>query len=65
MYYHPSVGADGQVSAARQVSRGNITTTLSANLSGQLNAEADALFAIPSYVFATPFLGAKQRWACS
>src|SRR5882757_2177285 len=63
IYYHTTVAAGGDVAAARQVSRGNITANLSANLNGHLNADADLGIAIPSYVFATPVLGGQAAVA--
>jgi hypothetical protein len=59
VYYHTSVTAGGDVAFARQVSRGNITTNFSGNLNARLKADADLGFVIPTYVFATPFLGGQ------
>jgi hypothetical protein len=59
MYYHTSVSASGAVAFARQVSHGNITTNFNGNLNASLNADADLVFAIPSYTFMQPFLGGQ------
>lgn len=63
LYYHTSVSAGADVSAARQVSRGNITANLSANLTGSLKGDADLGIAVPTYVFAQPVLGAQAAVA--
>jgi hypothetical protein len=63
VYYHTSVTAGADVAAARQVSRGNITANLGANLTGSLSADADLGFAIPTYVFASPVLGGQAAVA--
>jgi hypothetical protein len=59
VYYHTSVSAGSEVATAREITIGRFSPTLSATLSGNLNASADLNIAIPSYVFATPFLGAQ------
>jgi hypothetical protein len=59
VYYHTSVSAGSEVAAAREITIGRFSPTLSASLSGNVNASADLSIAIPSYVFATPFLGAQ------
>ena len=59
IYYHTSVSAGGNVAFARQVNLGHITANLTGNVAADLDARADLGFAIPSYVFATPFLGGQ------
>jgi hypothetical protein len=59
IYYHTSVSAGGDVTAAREVSLGRITTNLNTNLNLHLNANADLGLLIPSYVFATPVFGGQ------
>ena len=59
IFIHPSVSAGGDVAFARQVSRGNITANLTANLDVSLKGRADLYLAAPTYVFATPFLGGR------
>ena len=63
IYYHTSVKAGADVAFARQVSRGGLTTNFSGNLSASLKADADLGIMIPSYVFATPFLGGQAAVA--
>ena len=53
----PDAGAD--VAFARQVPIGRITVPFSGNLNANLDAKANLGFAIPKYVFATPFLGGQ------
>ncbi len=59
IYYHTSISGGGDVTFARQVSRGNITATFSGNLAVNLDANADLVLAAPSYVFAAPVLGGQ------
>jgi hypothetical protein len=59
IYYHTTVDAGGDVAFARQVSPGRITVPFSGNLNARLDADANLGMAIPSYVFATPFLGGQ------
>jgi hypothetical protein len=63
IYYHTSVKAGGDVVFARQVQRGQITAPFSGNLNASLKADANLGMAIPSYVFATPFLGGQAAAA--
>lgn len=58
-YYHTSVKADGNVSAARQVEAGRFTSTLNVNLNTNLKAHGDLAIFAPSYVFANPVLGGQ------
>jgi hypothetical protein len=59
VYYHTSIQGGGDVAAARQVSRGNLTGTVPVNLDIHVNVGLDAGLAIPTYVFATPVLGGQ------
>jgi hypothetical protein len=59
VYYHTTLDANGAVSAARQVTRGQLTANVSGNLTGQLNASADLALLVPTYTFATPVLGGQ------
>jgi hypothetical protein len=63
IYYHTTVNAGADVAFARQVPIGRLTVPFSANLSANLDAKADLVFAIPQYVFATPFLGGQAAVA--
>lgn len=60
IYYHTSVGADGNVAAARQVEIGRFAPTVNVNLNASLNAQADLMFLAPTYTFATPVFGAQM-----
>ena len=57
--YHTSVGASGNVAAARQIQIGQVPATANVNLNANLNARADLLFMAPTYTFATPVLGGQ------
>jgi hypothetical protein len=59
IYYHTTVSAGGDVSAAREVQIGGSGVTVKANLSANLNATADLALLVPSYTFATPVLGGQ------
>jgi hypothetical protein len=59
IYYHTTVSAGGDVALAREFQTGRVPLGLSANLSANLNPTGDLGLLIPSYVFATPFLGAQ------
>jgi hypothetical protein len=59
VYYHTSVDASGAVSAARQVTHGQLTANVSGTLTGQLNASADLALIVPTYTLATPVLGGQ------
>jgi hypothetical protein len=59
IYYHTSVNAGGNVSAARQVSIGKFSPTVNVNLNANLNVHADLVFLNGNYVFATPVLGGQ------
>jgi hypothetical protein len=58
-YYHTSVNAGADVAFARQVNRGQITANFTGNLNANLNARADLGIVAPTYVFASPVLGAQ------
>jgi hypothetical protein len=57
--YHTSVSAGGDVAAAREVTIGRFTPTVTANLSGNLNAAADLALGNATYVLGTPVLGGQ------
>jgi hypothetical protein len=59
VYYHTSVGADGNVAVAREIEIGRFTPTATASLSANLSANADLAFFAPNYTFATPVLGGQ------
>jgi hypothetical protein len=59
IYYHTTISAGGDVSRAREVQIGKIPLNLTANLSANLNATGGLGMFIPTYIFATPFLGGQ------
>jgi hypothetical protein len=61
IYYHTSVSAGGNVALAKEFQIGQIPAnlTLTARLNASVNAAGNLGFVIPSYVFATPVLGAQ------
>jgi hypothetical protein len=59
IYYHTSVKAGGDVTAARQVTIGKLNPTVNVNLNANLNAQADLEFLATTYVFQTPVLGGQ------
>jgi hypothetical protein len=59
IYYHTSLSAGADVSAAREISIGRFTPTLTTNLNASLNARADLALLVPGYVFATPVFGGQ------
>ena len=58
-YYHTSVSASGNVAAARQVTINRFSRTVSVNLNADLDARADLMTLVPSYVFQSPVLGGQ------
>ena len=65
VYYHTSLSADGNVSAARQATIGKFNPTVNINLNANLNARADLLFLAPTYAFSSPVLGGQLALSMS
>jgi hypothetical protein len=59
IYYHTTVSAGGDVALAREFQTGRAPVGLSASANANLNATGDIGLLIPTYVFATPFLGGQ------
>jgi len=59
IYYHDSVSAGADVARAREITIGRIPVNLNVNLSADLSSKIDLALVIPTYVFATPFLGGQ------
>src|SRR5271154_4831732 len=57
--YYTSISASGAVAAARQVTIGKLSPTISVSLNATLSARADLGVLDPSYVFATPLFGGQ------
>jgi hypothetical protein len=58
-YYHTSVTAGANVTAAREITIGQFTPSVTANLAASLRATGDLVFLTPAYTFATPVLGGQ------
>ncbi len=59
IYYHTDVSASGNAAVAREVTIGQFNPKINVNINANVHAVADLGFAIPSYVFATPFFGGQ------
>jgi len=59
VYYHTDVSGSGNIALSRQISIGQFDPTLNASVNANVRARADLGMLIPSYVFATPFLGGQ------
>jgi hypothetical protein len=59
IYYHTTVSAGADVSLSREFEIRGIPITASAHANANLNATGDLGIFVPSYVFATPFLGGQ------
>ena len=59
VYYHTSVGATGDVAAAREIQIGRIPATVNVSLNANLNAQGDLVFLAPTYTFAKPVFGGQ------
>jgi hypothetical protein len=56
---YESVGASGNVAAAREVTIGKLNPAVNVNLNLNLTAKPDLVLVAPSYVFATPVFGGQ------
>jgi hypothetical protein len=56
---YESVGASGNVAAAREVTIGKLNPNINVNLNVSLTARPDLVLVAPSYAFATPVLGGQ------
>src|SRR5438552_13896736 len=59
IYYHTDVSASGNAAVAREITIGQFNPKLNASFSANVHGVADLGFVIPTYVFATPFLGGQ------
>jgi hypothetical protein len=62
IFYNTNVRGGADVAFARQVHRGNINVPFNGNLNINLKADAPLQFFAPTYVFATPVLGAQASF---
>src|SRR5205823_2582405 len=56
IYYHTSVGASGNVAAAKQIQVGRIPANVNVNLNASVNAQADLSLLNTAYTFGTSVL---------
>ncbi len=63
MYYHTSVSASASVARAREIEVRRLTATIAANVSADLDANADLGFFIPSYTFEPKVLGGQLTFS--
>jgi hypothetical protein len=59
IYYHTDVSASGNAAVAREITIGQFNPKLNASVNANVHAKADLGFVIPTYVFASPFLGGQ------
>jgi hypothetical protein len=59
IYYHTDVSGSGNIAVSREITIGQFNPALNANVNANVHAIADLGFVIPTYVFATPFLGGQ------
>jgi len=59
VYYHTSIGASGDVAAAREIQIGRIPANVNVSLNANLNAQADLMILASTYTFAKPVLGGQ------
>ena len=57
--YYTNLSAGGSISAAREVTIGNLSPTVNVNLNANLHSRVDLGLFDPSYTFATPVLGGQ------
>jgi hypothetical protein len=63
IYYHTDVSASGSAAVAREIQIGRFNPTINVSVDAHVHAVADLGFLIPTYVFATPFLGGQDLLA--
>ncbi|MGE0038634.1 MAG: transporter [Xanthobacteraceae bacterium] len=59
MYYHTSVAAGGNVARSREITIGQFPVGLTASVDAQVRSDVEIALMIPTYTFATPFLGGQ------
>jgi hypothetical protein len=59
IYYHTDVSASGNAAVAREIRIGQFNPKINISINANVRAVADLGFVIPTYVFATPFLGGQ------
>lgn len=59
IFYNTNVSGSGNIAVSREVTIGQFNPALNASLSASIHANVSAEMVIPTYVFATPFLGGQ------
>jgi hypothetical protein len=59
IYYHTDVSASGNAAVAREITIGQFNPKINININANIHGVGDLGFVIPTYVFATPFLGGQ------
>jgi hypothetical protein len=59
IYYHTDVSASGNAAVAREITIGRFNPKIDISVNANVHAVADLGLVIPTYVFATPFLGGQ------
>jgi hypothetical protein len=59
IYYHTDVSTSGNAAVAREITIGQFNPKLNASVNANVHGVANLGFVIPTYVFATPFLGGQ------
>jgi hypothetical protein len=59
MYYHTTVAAGANVARSREITIGQFPIGLTASVDAEVRSKADIALMIPTYTFATPFLGGQ------
>jgi len=59
IYYHTDVSASGNAAVAREITIGQFNPKLNVSVNANVHAKADLGFVIPTYVFASSFLGGQ------
>jgi hypothetical protein len=59
IYYHTDVSASGNAAVAREITIGQFNPKININVNANIHGVGDLGFVIPTYVFATPFLGGQ------
>ena len=57
--YYTNVSASGNAAVSKEITIGQFNPALNVSVNARISARADLGFFVPSYVFATPFLGGQ------
>jgi hypothetical protein len=59
IFYNTNVSGSGNIALSREISIGQFNPAVNASVSANVHANVDLGMVIPTYVFATPFLGGQ------